>query len=361
VTVALLLASTGNALDPTDATRLADDLTAALVAAGAAVVERAGGDRDVPGQLRYIAERARTAGEPLLLCADDLVTNPSLLWTVATEPAGRSSALVIRDGHGTLREDRGRLVAGPDGTVTFLGALRIAPADLPLLAVAAEKAAVDPAVAAEVCHPIDILLPALLDEGLTPVTTPVRLLHAERVRTAAELTAARAATAAVDEDAARLRLAVKEKDDFFTTYAVSTWSPFVTKWCARLGLTPTAVTGLSVLFAVAAALAFWQASRLAMVAGAVLLYLGFVLDCVDGQLARYTRRFRAFGGWLDTMADRAKEYAVYAGLAAGAERIGLPYAWPLAIAAIVLQTVRHMTDAWYGALHDEAAKTPRDL
>ena len=95
-----------------------------------------------------------------------------------------------------------------------------------------------------------------------------------------------------------------------------------------------------------------------MVAGAVLLYLGFVLDCVDGQLARYTRHFSAFGGWLDTMADRAKEYVVYAGLAAGADRIGLPYAWPLAIAAIVLQTVRHMTDAWYGALHDEAAARP---
>ena len=58
------------------------------------------------------------------------------------------------------------------------------------------------------------------------------------------------------------------------------------------------------------------------------------------------------------MADRAKEYVVYAGLAAGAERVGLPYAWPLAIAAIVLQTVRHMTDAWYGALHDEAARAP---
>ena len=115
------------------------------------------------------------------------------------------------------------------------------------------------------------------------------------------------------------------------------------------------MTALSVLFAVAAALAFWQASRPALVAGAVLLYLGFVLDCVDGQLARYTRRFGAFGGWLDTMADRAKEYAVYAGLAAGAERMGLPYAWPLAITAIVLQTVRHMTDTWYGALHDEAS------
>jgi hypothetical protein len=118
------------------------------------------------------------------------------------------------------------------------------------------------------------------------------------------------------------------------------------------------VTAVSVLFAVAAALAFWQASRPAMIAGAVLLYLGFVLDCVDGQVARYTRRFDPFGGWLDTMADRAKEYAVYAGLAAGADRIGLPYAWPLAIAAILLQTVRHMTDAWYGALHDEAATRP---
>jgi phosphatidylglycerophosphate synthase len=110
---------------------------------------------------------------------------------------------------------------------------------------------------------------------------------------------------------------------------------------------------------VAAALAFWQASRPAMIGGAILLYLGFVLDCVDGQLARYTRTFGAFGGWLDTMADRAKEYAVYAGLAAGAERVGLPYAWPLAITAILLQTVRHMTDTWYGALHDEAAARPR--
>ena len=118
------------------------------------------------------------------------------------------------------------------------------------------------------------------------------------------------------------------------------------------------MTLLSVLLAVAAALGFWQASRPAMIAGAVLLYLGFVLDCVDGQLARYTRSFSAFGGWLDTMADRAKEYAVYAGLAAGADRLGLPWAWQLAIAAIVLQTVRHMTDTWYGALHDEAAARP---
>jgi phosphatidylglycerophosphate synthase len=358
VTLALLCASTGNGLEAADATRLADDLAAALHAAGASVVERTTGI-DVTAQLHDVARLARDAGEPLLLCADDLVAHPALLWMLATEPAGRSTALVVADPEGGLHEDRGRVVPGPGaGGVRFAGALCIAPADLPLLAEIAATGGSGGGVATDVRNALDLLLPALLDAGLVPVATRVRLLRAARVRTGAELAAARAAVAAVDEDAARLRLAVKEKDDFFTTYAVSTWSPLVTRWCARLGLTPSGVTALSVLFAVAAALAFWQASRPAMIAGAVLLYLGFVLDCVDGQLARYTRRFGAFGGWLDTMADRAKEYAVYAGLAAGAERAGLPYAWPLAITAIVLQTVRHMTDAWYGALHDEAAARP---
>jgi phosphatidylglycerophosphate synthase len=369
VTLAVLCGGTGTDLSPEAAARLAGELTGALLAAGAAAVERPAGD--LAAQLRDIARLARDADAPLLLCADDLVAHPSLLWTLATEPAGRSTALVAPDDGGDLREERGRLIAATPGTARFLGALCLAPADLPLLAAAATRAAdaatgaADAAtatagpVATRARGAVDVLLAALLDAGLVPVATRVRLLHAERVRTDAELAAARAAVAAVDEDAARLRLAVKERDDFFTTYAVSTWSPLVTKSCARLGLSPSAVTGLSVLLAGAAAGAFWQGSRAALVAGAVLLYLGFVLDCVDGQLARYTRRFGAFGGWLDTMADRAKEYAVYAGLAAGADRAGLPYAWPLATAALVLQTVRHMTDAWYGALHDEAAARPR--
>jgi phosphatidylglycerophosphate synthase len=247
-----------------------------------------------------------------------------------------------------------------------LGALWIAVPDLPLLADIAARAATAPGTlpaagtgtGTAVRSAVDAVLPALLAAGFVPIATRVRLLHAARVTDSAGLADARAAVAAVDEDRALLRLAVKEKDDLFTTYAVSTWSPPVTRACARLGLTPSGVTALSVVFAVAAALAFWQASRPAMIAGAVLLYLGFVLDCVDGQLARYTRSFGAFGGWLDTMADRAKEYVAYAGLAAGADRLGLPHAWPLAIAAMLLQTVRHMTDTWYGALHDEAARRP---
>ncbi|GID30191.1 DUF5941 domain-containing protein [Paractinoplanes brasiliensis] len=338
MTLAVLLPGTGNALDPADAARLSGELSEALRAAGASSVESG------PGALR---EAARQTQEQVLVCADNLVAHPSLLWMLATEPAGRTTALVIADPAGDLREERGKILpANGDGNVRYGGAICVAPADLPMLAAVADDDEKE-------------LLPALLRAGLMPVATPLRLLKADLVHDTAELTTARAQVAAVDEDKARLRMAVKEKDDFFTTYAVSTWSPLVTKLSARLGLTPSGVTAISVLFAVAAALAFWQASRPAMIVGGILLYLGFVLDCVDGQLARYTRRFGAFGGWLDTMADRAKEYAAYAGLAAGAERMGLDYAWPLAITAIVLQTVRHMTDAWYGALHDEAAAHPR--
>jgi phosphatidylglycerophosphate synthase len=341
VTLAVLYAGPGNSLDPADAVRLADDLTAALRAAGASEVDRV----TVGSEMATLAR-----DEPVLLCADNLVAHPSLLWTLATEPAGRTTALVVPDPSGDLRDDRGRVVPAADGTGTarFAGAIMIAPADLPVLARSAGQ-----------MRSADDLLPALLANGLVPIATPVRLLHAEQVRTTESLRKAQAAVAGIDEDRARLRLAVKEKDDFFTTYAVSSWSPRVTKIAARLGLTPTAVTGWSVLFAVAAALCFWQASRPAMILGGILLYLGFVLDCVDGQLARYTRTFSTFGGWLDTMADRAKEYAAYAGLAAGADRVGLHYAWPLAITAILMQTVRHMTDTWYGAMHDEAASRPR--
>ncbi|MEU8660231.1 DUF5941 domain-containing protein [Actinoplanes philippinensis] len=345
MTLAVLTARTGHALPHGDADRLAGELAGALRAAGVSAIDRLVPGADEVSRLRELARQARDAGEPLLICPDNLVAHGSLLRTLATEPAGRSTVLVAADPSGDLREDRGRVIVAPPGggTVRHLGAMCVAPPDLPLL----EKALDRPCPLAE-----------MLADGFVPVATRVRLLHAEQVQTTEQLTAARDAIAAVDEDAARLRLAVKEEDDLFTTYAVSSWSPHLTRLAARLRWTPTAVTGLSVLFAVGAAILFWQASRPAMVAGAVLLYLGFVLDCVDGQLARYTRRFSAFGGWLDTMADRAKEYLVYAGLAAGADRAGLPHAWPLAITAIVVQTARHMTDTWYGALHNRAALCP---
>ena len=93
--------------------------------------------------------------------------------------------------------------------------------------------------------------------------------------------------------------------------------------------------------------------------GAVLLYLAFVTDCVDGQLARYTRQFSKLGAWLDSVFDRTKEYLAFAGLAIGASRMDDPV-WLLACAAITLQTARHMSDfSFGGSRRDAIGQTPQ--
>jgi hypothetical protein len=89
----------------------------------------------------------------------------------------------------------------------------------------------------------------------------------------------------------------------------------------------------------------------------VLIYLSFVLDCVDGQLARYTRRYSKFGAYIDSVFDRSKEYVAFAGLAIGASSSEV---WILAGAMLTLQTLRHSFDFSYGATDRQAiAETPQ--
>jgi phosphatidylglycerophosphate synthase len=162
-----------------------------------------------------------------------------------------------------------------------------------------------------------------------------------------------------DEDKVLLRSAVKGNDGFFTTHFVSPYSKYVARWAARRGWTPNGVTTLSMAIGVLAALAFATGTRGGLVAGAVLLQVAFTADCVDGQLARYTRTFSKLGAWLDSIFDRGKEYVVYAGLAVGASGFGQEV-WGLAALALLLQTVRHTLDFSYAAgQHSLIASAPR--
>ncbi|WP_345396474.1 CDP-alcohol phosphatidyltransferase family protein [Nonomuraea salmonea] len=169
-------------------------------------------------------------------------------------------------------------------------------------------------------------------------------LHADRVTGQNAADAAVRRLAEVDEAKVRLDTSVKADDGFFATFFVSTWTRHLIKPAVRLKLTPNTVTGISAGLAVLAAVWFSGGTRGALVLGAALLYLSFALDCLDGQLARYTRGFSPLGAWADGMSDRFKEYAVYVGLAAGSADPGI---WYLAVAAMVLQVVRHGIDATY--------------
>ncbi|MFI1101665.1 DUF5941 domain-containing protein [Streptomyces melanogenes] len=168
---------------------------------------------------------------------------------------------------------------------------------------------------------------------------------------------ARRAVDAVDDEAVRLRTAVKSRDGFFTTFFISPYSRYLARWCARRGLTPNQVTTASLLTALIAAGCAATGTRGGFVAAGVLLLFSFVLDCTDGQLARYSLQYSTLGAWLDATFDRAKEYAYYAGLALGAARGG-DDVWALALGAMVLQTCRHVVDFSFNeANHDATANT----
>ncbi|MET9381253.1 DUF5941 domain-containing protein [Streptomyces sp. NPDC002928] len=168
---------------------------------------------------------------------------------------------------------------------------------------------------------------------------------------------ARQAVAAVDEEAVRLKSAVKARDGFFTTFFISPYSRYIARWCARRGLTPNQVTTASLITALIAAGCAATGTRGGFVAAGVLLIASFVLDCTDGQLARYSLQYSTLGAWLDATFDRAKEYAYYAGLALGAARGG-DDVWALALGAMVLQACRHVVDFSFNeANHDADANT----
>lgn len=199
---------------------------------------------------------------------------------------------------------------------------------------------------------------AALDAGGTAVQRPeLGSLVAVVATDEAERARARSAVASVDEEAVRLRTAVKSRDGFFTTFFISPYSRYIARWCARRGFTPNQVTTASLITALVAAGCAATGTRAGYVAAGALLLLSFVLDCTDGQLARYSLQYSTMGAWLDATFDRAKEYAYYAGLALGAARGG-DDVWALALGAMVLQTCRHVVDFSFNeANHDAESNT----
>ena len=197
-----------------------------------------------------------------------------------------------------------------------------------------------------------LLLRRLVKANVTIGTGRLRGLFWSRPLAPADVEAAAARIAEHDEEKALLASAVKSTDGFFTTFFVSPYSKYIARWAAHRGWTPNLVTSLSMLVGVLAAAAFATGDRWGLVLGAVLLQAAFTLDCVDGQLARYTRTFTPLGAWLDSIFDRGKEYVVYAGLAIGAgEEV-----WLLAAAALALQTTRHAGDFAFNAARDESIR-----
>ncbi|MFB9659288.1 CDP-alcohol phosphatidyltransferase family protein [Glycomyces mayteni] len=305
---------------------------------------------DADADLAHLGEIAFSGDGPLFVACADLVASQTTVAAVLSDSSRRSGVLVGGDDPSAapVQVERG-LVTGPGPGPTRLGGLaKVSAAHLARLERHWPRQTQGDA--------FDGVLAALHARAVPVNAYRTPGLEHRQAATGDEAREVIAAFEAVDMDAWRLRNAVKHDDDFFATYAVSTWSPKLVKLSARLGWTPTPITWVSITLAVAAAGIFATGWSWWYVAAAALMYFSFVFDCVDGQLARYTQNFSSFGGWLDMMADRSKEFLIYAGLAAGAVAGGTPApaAWGLAVAAMATQTVRHTADTWYAVLLDTA-------
>jgi hypothetical protein len=384
----------------------------------------------VAGDLGIVAaEAAGETGAPLVVAMADVITHREALAGLLEDPRLRTAVLATGRDHGypftfVTRSRRGRIVSAASAfhsvdqpTNRFLGVIKVAPEDRDLLAESARRVAaanapahgpgweenvighlraaqdavaagrepdipegaIIPPRSAELDAEIERRRVAASDDatapllvGLVRANTQITLAYVRELFWARPLSIADAERAAAeiggyDEDKALLDSAVKSSDGFFTTFFVSPYSRYIARWAARRGLNPNQVTVFSMFLGVLAAAGFATGERWGLIAGALLLQAAFTFDCVDGQLARYTRTFSKFGAWLDSIFDRAKEYVAFAGLAIGAAAAGDP-AWLLAGAAITLQTARHtMEFSWgatmqaqIGAIQHPPLEEPRD-
>lgn len=343
----------------------------ALPVRGVQVIRSRGG---LAEDLRSVAGLVRLQRTPVILLPGDLVAHTEALALLAEHPARDTAALVAPDrSPGPMRPPvrlhGGKVAAAgssfhtvPEADAVFLGVLQVGEEDLGTLADLADELAdlvergeLGPVTSVET---VDLLLVGLARTGVGIRAAQAGPLRGDRVTGQAAADAALAALTEVDEERVRLDAAIKSDDGFFTTFFVSSWTRPLVLLAARLKLTPNAVTGISVGLAVLAAAWFSYGTWPAQLAGAVLVYFSFVLDCVDGQLARYTRSFTPLGYWADAMADRFKEYVIYIGLAFGylAMRGEPDGIWQLAVAAMILQVVRHSVDFSFAAATADAVR-----
>ncbi|GGM87397.1 hypothetical protein GCM10010106_38340 [Thermopolyspora flexuosa] len=351
----------------------ADDVTAVLSRSGR-LRPHVITSGDLAADLREVAAVARADPGPLLVLPGDLVAHTEAVARLVDLAGPETGALVgPAAGAGPLRApvrvEDGRVAAAGNAfhevtaaNATFAGALRVCRRDLAALAEVAEELAglveAGRLGAVPAAQAGELLLTGLVRAGVPVRAVTLGPLRARRVADRAAAEAELAALAEVDEERARLDAAIKQDDGVFTRYAVSSWSGHLVPAAARAKLTPNAVTGISVGFAAIAAVWFSAGTTAGLLAGALAYYLSFVLDCVDGQLARFTRRRTALGAWLDTVCDRGKEFGVYAALAIGYTAVDeqRETVWPLAIAAMLLLALRHAI----GSAYADAFPSDRD-
>jgi hypothetical protein len=281
----------------------------------------------------------------LLVDVNTVVTKPHL-ELLTDYPRMVTTALVSKLKNGETRVSQGRITGATSGyhevghgNHTFLGIIRLSQT---------QKAEIVEVLSnvKDTNHSgntIDLILVALVRAAI--VIAPAEVAGAPFIRSnnVSERDATKNQIAALNDARLRLKLANRANDGFYSVFFLRKISKLFTWLAVRLKMTPNQVTLISFAIGLLSAYEFSKGNFWAIFAGAVLLQLSIIIDCVDGELARYTRQFSQLGAWLDAITDRIKEYLVFFALAYGAAKNGRDL-WIPAMGMMLFQTFRHLSD-----------------
>jgi phosphatidylglycerophosphate synthase len=290
---------------------------------------------------------ANSSDDIVLLDENSVITEPHL-QLLTDFPRSASAALVgNQTGFADTLVRAAQVVSASsashkptEANRVFTGAIRLSKKHAPEIKKAVEEAITRNAKG----HPLDLLLVALVRatvrvEAVELVEAPFARSQDETVRSDTAKALAKIKTPML-----RLKLANRANDGFFSVFFLRRVSKLLTWAAVKIGATPNQVTIASFAIGLYAAFLFAQGDTWSLVGGAILLQVSLIVDCVDGEIARYTRKFSELGAWLDAITDRVKEYAVFLGLAYGAFVHNGQNLWVLAALLMTIQTFRHLSD-----------------
>ena len=113
------------------------------------------------------------------------------------------------------------------------------------------------------------------------------------------------------------RVNPEERQGAYGYYFIRPVSLYFTYLALRAGLTANQVTVLQILFGVAGAVCLAFPANAVALAGCALLQFGFVLDNVDGEVARFRKQVSVTGKFLDTVGHEIVVPCMFFGLGVG--------------------------------------------
>ena len=286
-----------------------------------------------------------TTSDLILLDERTRISEPHL-ELLTDYPRSTTAALVAiqKNGNTLVRQNRVASASSASHKVTignrdFVGAVRLSQKQRDAISASIRGAI----VAGAKGNALDLLLVALVRATIKVDAVDVLGAPWTRSDDLSERARVESQIAALNIARLRLRMANRSNDGFFSVFFLRKFSKLLTWLAVKVHATPNQVTLLSFAIGLYSAYLFSRGTFVTILSGAILLQLSIIVDCVDGELARYTRKFSKLGAWLDAVTDRVKEYIVFLGLAYGASLDGKAL-WIPAMAMMAIQTFRHLSD-----------------